>query len=234
MVCSYATVQAQDVNSFKSNPDRNEARVDTPLKASVRWLFGFDTRSSFLLGQSVRIGGLRIGFEIDDADRFGWGFYNLRNAAVLEDVPILFYSADSTESWLDTTNVNFSFGYNTLFYERVLFKNRKWEVSAPFHIGLGSIQATATDTTGFSHRLFNATVMPLEMSVTGQYNILPWLGVGAGLGYRAIVTSDQQVREAYNAPIWIAKVKFSLGGLYRSIFRKPKPEDENDSANDQR
>lgn len=217
--------QGQTVNSFKMDT----AHRDTPVKAKVRFTFGLDARRSFLLDQNASIGGMKIGFEIDDADRFGWGFYNLRNAAVLPDVPMLFTSADSMSSYVDTVDVSFNFSYNTLYYERVIFKNRKWEFATPFHIGGGRINATALDTNGIAQTFLDVRVIPMELSITGEYKIFRWFAVGAGLGYRAILTNDVQVQEAYNAPIYIVRAKVMFGELYRSVFKKEKKSDGGNS-----
>jgi hypothetical protein len=216
---------AQTVNSFQ----RATVRLDTPQKAQVKFQFGFDSRKSFLLGQTARISGIRIGFEIDGMDRFGWGFYNLANETVLPETPISFVNEDATSSYVDTVDVNFGFSYNTLYYERVLFKNRKWELSTPFHIGIGKIVGTALDSMALSHTLIDQRVVPVEMSVMASYNIFRWFAIGGGLGYRAIVTSDQQVKDAYNAPIYIIKAKFNFGAIYRGIFKKEKQKENEDS-----
>ena len=213
-----APVCAQQVNIFS----KDSVRL-FPEKRS-KFLFSFDSRRSFVNGRGAKFWGLRIGLELNWRHRFGLGFYGLTDQVVLNDVRLLVPSTDSTDLFLDTVAVRFNFNYNSLFYERVLYRVPRWEVSVPFHIGAGRITADYEDKLGRGFRPIDTPVALFEIGVNGQYNIWPWLGLGGGFGYRSMVSDDERVQEAYSAPLYMFRVKLMVGPLYRSIFNKEKEE----------
>jgi hypothetical protein len=61
-------------------------------------------------------------------------------------------------------------------------------------------------------------VKPVEFSGSGYYNITYWLSVGGGLGYRFMRRTPSEVREIYDGPVIIAKVKVKFMKLIRSAW----------------
>jgi len=212
-------VQAQNVNVFK----RGNAPLDSTEK-KVKFLINLDARNSYVLGNKVKFGGLRLGVEINHRHRVGMGFYGLRDPVFLDATAVLVPERDSIASFIDTVDVRFDFGYFALFYDRVLFKNKRWEASLPFQLGFGTIRGSYKDRLNRDWLPIEAPVSLLEMGAFGQYNLLPWLGLGVGAGYRWMMVSDREVQKAFNAPVYSFKVKIMLGELYRTVFKKDKKE----------
>jgi len=211
---SGATLRAQEVNIFQ--PD--SAKVYPQKK--TRFLFSFDARRSFVNGQGARFWGLRLGFERNWRHRFGIGLYGLADPVELAGIRWQVPGTDTTDTFLDTSSVNFSFNYNSLFYERVIFRNRKWEASVPLHLGFGRIRGTFIDRFQRPWTVVNAPVALLEMSAVGHHNIWPWFAIGGGVGYRALLLDDNRVTESFNAPIYLIKAKLMVGPLYKAIFKQ--------------
>ena len=221
------TAQAQDVNIFV-NDTANKPKV--PQKATVKFNFGFDARNSFVAGRSARIAGIKFGFEIDYKDRFGFGIYALNNPIILQQVPLLVDSTDVLPAFIDTADVSLNFSYLSTFYERVIYRSKHWEFAVPIHLGIGNVKLDFVDRNGKRHQSVDAAMLLGEVSTVGQFNITRWLGVGGGLGYRFIASNNPQVKEAYNAIIYVAKVKFMLGGLYHTIRDRRKDKKAADEA----
>lgn len=176
----------------------------------LKLLFTFDSHSSFLLNQRAKFFGLRLGLEFFGNYRVGLGWYFLRKPIPLQDIV-------RPE---DTLMQNLRFNYSTIFFEYVIYKDFKWEAVAalPLGRGIGIIDTVSTlNKVNGAMREKNVTV--IAPSVGGHYKLFYWLGVGSGVGYRFVVSPEQEVRKSLSAPFYVIKVKLFLGGIYKAIFK---------------
>ena len=224
-----AGMMANPLYSQPVEPYVNIFRKDTtpkPDKNKVKFILQLDARRSFVLNQSVRFYGLRLGLEYNYKHRFGIGIYGINDPVLLTNAPVLVPSRDSIDPFIDTVDLMFDFDYWSFFYERVIYRNRRWEASVPIHLGLGRINGSYRDR---RERLWVPIDYPValsEISAVGQYNVFRWLGLGTGMGYRWLWVGDQRVRSAYNAPVYMIKVKVMVGELYKSVFRRDNDNNE--------
>ena len=111
--------------------------------------------------------------------------------------------------------------YSSLFYERVLFFNRRFEWSATAHVGRGRIR-------GSYHIVGTNTmidfdpirVYPIEFSSTGYYNLTYWMSFGVGLGYRSFTTTPNEFISPFKGPIAVARLRIKVLKLIRSIWNR--------------
>lgn len=185
-----------------------------------KFVFSFDSRASRVLDQKVKFNGFKIGFEFKDRHRFGLGFYALKNPIVLPNNIIVIQKPDTTEQEVDTVNYNTNFNYTTLYYEFVFFTRKRWEFSSAFHLGTGRTTIGYTDKYKRDSTLIDFQVPIGAVSVAGHYKVFPWIGLGAGVGYRFALVGDKRVTEALNGFHTIFKVKLFLGDLYRGFFKR--------------
>jgi hypothetical protein len=170
-----------------------------------------DARNTLVGQTSARLGGIRVGLEYRRVHRFGIGFYSLGDGVEVE-------SLDDFDSRVTSGNV--SLGYSSIFYERVIYFSPKWEVSAAAHSGIGTVSGVVRLEGESSEYTWKKTVRPVELSSSGYYNFTYWLSAGGGLGYRIIRNTPEEIRDVYNGPVLIAKVKIRFGKLVRSIWNK--------------
>lgn len=182
--------------------------------------FALDARQTIIGTQRTKIGGIRIGLEYRRVHRIGIGFYGLRDgilngisgAVELNGLPQI----DSTITYAKLT-----MSYRSLYYERVMYFSRKLEWSLTSHYGIGKI-------TGSYARLGSPTLetLPaqrlqiLEFSSLCYYNLTYWISVGVGLGYRYVPAATREIREVYEAPIGLLRVRIKPGKLISSIWDK--------------
>ncbi|OFY66996.1 MAG: hypothetical protein A3H98_08850 [Bacteroidetes bacterium RIFCSPLOWO2_02_FULL_36_8] len=180
-------------------------------KKKTEIFFSFDARNSFVANKDVRIGGAKIGLEFRDKYRFGLGIYAM-DPPIFSQV-LLNKGTASEELYI----YRIEFSYFGIFAEYVLFSNRKWEFSAPVIFGIG-------ETRLFRSKDRNAKIWEtrpkmgvnlIEASITGHYKIVYWLGVGGGFGYRNASTDFALLKEHFDAPIYIMKIKLFIGDIYR-------------------
>lgn len=181
-----------------------------------KFLIGFDASRSFFAGHPVKINGIRIGLEKKGVHRFGIGFYGLQRNVLFDDIPV------EKEDVTDTSSVAFNVGYGTLFYERVLYKTKKWELAIPTYFGGGDVTATYEDTAGVFQPLLKKPFSAIGLGFGVKYRLLRWLEPKASIGYRLTFNTDSQVREAFNRPYYKYGVNILFGELYRMAFKERK------------
>lgn len=184
-----------------------------PLDGNFKkWKFDFslDARQSIISNTTARIGGIRIGMEYRRVHRFGIGFYGMGDK-------VKAFSFEEFNSQI--SEASFTLRYNTIYYERVLFFNKKWEVSSAFHMGRGKIKGDYLLLGASRRQSFpEQDVRVFEISSTAYYHINWWIDAGAGIGYRHMNDIPDEVKPIYNAPVAILRVRIKFGKLIKSIW----------------
>lgn len=213
-----------------AKPDVAIVLKDSADEKEKNWkfLFAFDARSSFIrfdgATHNAKLFGLKLGATYKKRHRFGWGVYFLQSnktPIVVEKGLVPRLDTITNEVVLDTLVHRVNFGYQSLFYEYVFYQKQRWEFSAPLHIGLGVAEVREGIRGQIGDTLIATVAAPLMgISVGGHYKIMPWMGLGAGFGYRLMLSGDRNIRRALNAPIFIFKMKLFLGDAYRGMFKR--------------
>ncbi len=187
----------------------NGKRELLPYQNTLKTDFKFDARRTLFQKQWIGVGGLRLGVEYRRIHRVGVGFYFL-NTRIFDSEFDYDISADIVE---------YDFAYNSIYYERALYFDRKWEFGSGIHLGGGRINVLYNPE-GLNNRLiideipFNTG----EISLYGEYNILYWLGIGLGTGYRHIWGLDRNFRRSFSSPIFSATLQVKFVKLAKSFF----------------
>lgn len=170
--------------------------------------FFFDGRKSFISGNPVSIGGVRLGIQHVQKWRIGIGLYGL-NTTILRNVII--NQGTSAEKAVEA---KLEFGYLSFYYERILYKSNKWEISIPVQLGAGDAKLTYLDSSRVV-AINKRSVSLIEPSVMAEYRFLKWAGVGVGLGLRKMLVKSEVLEDNFNAPIYLIKLKIHFGDLYK-------------------
>ncbi|MEO0404766.1 MAG: hypothetical protein AAF193_07845, partial [Bacteroidota bacterium] len=192
-------------------------RISKPQFKKWRFDLQLDGRRSNFQDEPVQMGGIKIGMEHKRVHRFGLGFYGLQSNIQLDQLEDI--TAPHSGAQVD-------FNYVTIYYERVVFFNPRWEFSTAFHLGSGSVVVTYEDAVTEDLEVFATyDARPLEASVSGFYHLNYWISLGLGYGYQYNRTEDPTISREYSSDIFIAKAKIRVGKLVRSIFN-PKVKNE--------
>lgn len=184
-----------------------------------------DSRNSFVATQNARIFGIKIGWEYNDAIKLGIG-YNRLDSKISKPR----YEINNETSGFDTLESVLKFEYLSPFFEYVFFKTKRWEHAIPVQIGIGNSRYEYIDKSGIVHYENYRPVVLYEPAMTTQYKIFPWIGIGAGVGYRLMLVGNRQINDNFNSPIYILRLKVFLGDFYRGVkkfFISPKEEKVN-------
>jgi hypothetical protein len=182
--------------------------------------FSLDARQTIIGSQRARIGGIRIGLEYRRVHRIGIGLYGVRDGfwnglsggVELSSLPQI----DTTITWARLT-----MAYQSLYYERVMYFSRKLEWSITTHYGSGKITGSyRREGSDAQITLPAQRLRVLEFSSLVYYNLNYWCSIGLGVGYRYVPSASREIRNVYESPIGLLRVRIKLGKLVKSIWDK--------------
>lgn len=182
------------------------------LKHKPKISFRFDNRYSFTATTPSKIVAFKIGFEFDEKFKLGGGYNRLRSRITK---PVYIENGNITDTVISVLKM----GYLSYYAEYVFFKNKRWEFSIPIQLGIGNTHYEY-HYGGFRFRNNWSVIINYEANVTGQYKIIKWLGIGAGLGYQLMLKDNPHIDENFNTPVYVIKIKVFVGDIYKSIFPK--------------
>ncbi|MFT4778578.1 MAG: hypothetical protein ACJAU0_001801 [Flavobacteriales bacterium] len=183
-------------------------------KGFRKWKFDLvlDGRNTFDDGNPVRIAGLRMGMEYKRVHRFGIGFYGLSEL-----------SRDNFQSSEgEFVPAKLKFDYNSIYYERVLFFSKRWEVSGTAHFGAGQIKVSYDNPkeTGVTVIEDPIEARIMELSASTYFHLTWWFSIGAGVGHRWTGQTPSELGNIYDSTVYLAKAKLRFGKMLRAIRNK--------------
>ena len=179
---------------------------------------------SVLRGIPTHFSGIKAGVQIGPRWRTGAGYYFSNGAVEIQD--------RFSDRFPDDTLLERSKFYcGTLFGEWIALKRIRWEISLPFHLGFGSgTTAFYRQRTGQYLGENRDFIAFTEFSPIVSFRFCRWMGVGAGLGFRIIFNDNDELQDAYNAPITILRARFYISELYmvvKTAIKKKKEKKRN-------
>ncbi len=163
-----------------------------------KWKFAFqlDNRFSSIRKTDITIFGAKVGLQYKNLTRFGVGVSFIANPVTIEYF--------NKKQKVQETNV-LNFWYLSVFNDWILYKSNHWECFVTEQIGTGnpSFKKEIND-----EIVTNINVRLVLNEISGQvnYKINNWIGVGVGIGYRNILNNNPQLKNTFDAPIYIAKI----------------------------
>lgn len=190
---------------------------ETETTKVEKWSFklDFDSRRTFVQRNSVKVFGLRIGLHKNKFG-FGVGYYSSRSFGIFDKS----ISKNYIDNKLDPPQsfpAEFDFDYFSIFGDYILLKKNPWQITANTQLGIGRVDIDLLD--GNSKNIKERKSL-VEHSIKVNYQALRWLRVDAGIGYRYLIAGEQQIKDAFNAPIYIVGLNFNIKELFRKRKKK--------------
>ncbi len=176
------------------------------LQEPKRFTALLDTRGSFISNQSVRLFGVKVGFEHGGRVRYGIGYSFLLTPVEHE----------REVEGVGTVTTRLRLGYVTPYFSYAFYQRGHWEVSISVQLGIGGGSLVYDDAKGHKQKLEKAFVFLYEPAMTVQYRFWNYFAVGGGWGFRLAIT-NAELDEGLNAPIYLFGVKVFLGDLFRDV-----------------
>ncbi|HQQ95531.1 MAG TPA: acyloxyacyl hydrolase [Bacteroidia bacterium] len=171
-----------------------------------------ESRWSFIDHQAITISGVRAGAAYEKKLRLGVGLNWLKTNLSSE-------VSELSESGQITTHQHyFKLAYVVGYADAVFYKTKRWQLSVPIQIGLGS--TWYQDTKGYSLKNTQGSkfLFIYEPGVTVQFKLTQWFGAGADVAYRFVLKNNARVSEQLNSPTYSLKILFWLDQLYYICF----------------
>ena len=188
------------------------------LKQRPHLFAKLDTRNSFINNGRAKIFGLKVGLNYGKRLSFGIGYNQLYPPAKNFDTKIYYKNQDNL---VDSVTANLKLFYFSTHIEYVFYQTKHWELSMPLQIGLGQ--------TCYKYKLdgaYKKTEKNLnfiyEPSVSIEYKYLKWIGVGAEVGFRFMITKDRKLNQNFNSPTYAFKLLIYYNEIFKSLFPRSK------------
>ena len=180
-------------------------------------LFGrIDTRNSFINNSRAVILGVKMGLNYGNKLYFGLGYNQLYSSAKNFGKNIYFKNANT---FPDSSTATLHLYYLSLHTEYVYHQTKNWKLSIPLQIGVGETyyqymhgekKETIERTTFFIY----------EPSVSIEYKIWKWCGVGSDIGFRLMVGNYKELNQKFNSPTYAFKFLIYYNELWKLFYKK--------------
>jgi hypothetical protein len=218
------------VLSFAFGQDSTSENADYKRSKKIGFYFSLDIRRSVVRDVPVRISGLKMGVSFLKNHALGIGYYNLGRPIlgglyvsnpVEYDEQRTFISRKSGQNLNLHARIKLEMAYASLFYEHRFLARRKWNMDVTAQYGLGHLYIYAYDKIDghlIGGKAKRDNISLVEGSVSVQYKIVEWFGIGAGFGYRYMINPNEYISTTFNYPIWTLKLilfPLKLGPVFK-------------------
>ena len=181
------------------------------LKAKPEPFLSLNTRNAFYITQPIKIHGLIGGADFNNRVKLYAGVFASKNTQVKQELPIISLD-DTIYSSFKSFNVSVGMEYQ-------FFKENRISFSAPVQVGIGKMRYQYVETiVSSTFKEASYTFVPIEAGGNMYFDIFPWIGLKAGLGYRLQLGKVEPLKLSspyYSAGVWIA-----LGDLFQMVKEK--------------
>lgn len=171
----------------------------------------FDSRRTFVDREAVGIFGIRSGLQYKNKFELGVGFYGSRIFEFLGKEVEKDYKDKSFDP-PEPIPSKVRFDYASVYGEYTVLNNSKWRLTANSQFGIGRVNIFLTD--GSERRIREGKTL-LEHSFKARHHTRPWLDLIGGLGYRYLLVGERQIKDAFNAPIYIISADIDFKRLFK-------------------
>jgi len=180
--------------------------------------FQIDSRQTFVNRKSVTIFGVRGGVLISNKYEVGLGVYSSNLFGILGRTVQKDYTDNSLEP-PRTFSSEVGFHYFSVYGEYTILENIRWKFTANSQFGIGRVDINFNDPAEPKQAIRTGKSL-IEHSIKADVKTFEWLRLKAGIGYRYLTSGETQVKQAFNAPIYI--IGFSIN--FKKLFAKNKEE----------
>ncbi len=204
------------VATLKSQPTLDT--IQYCLTQKPKLFFKFDNRDSFIEHSRARIFGIVAGVNYGKRVMIGLGYNQLYPPTTNFDEKRYYINQYGRK---DSVIEHLKLYYISLSAEYIFYQTKHWELSLPLQIGVGDTYFKYS-IDGVSRRVGENLNFVYEPAVSIQYKPIKWVGIGADMGYRFMVTSQRKLNQKFTSPIYAFKLLIYYSEIYKYFFPKSK------------
>ncbi|TAE70967.1 MAG: hypothetical protein EAZ85_11205 [Bacteroidetes bacterium] len=173
----------------------------------VSFVFKLDNRFSFAESQMISIHGFRTGIRLAKKHELGIAL-NWLGSKNIYDI--------TNPNTLETNQGRFFYKYFGVFYEPILYKQKRWTLSFPIQFGGGKAGLNITDSkTNIFLAKREVSYSLVEPSFNVDYKIWRYVGIGSGVGYRFAFSKEAIIQNNLTRPVFILKLKIYIMEFFK-------------------
>lgn len=183
------------------------------LKQSPQIFGKFDSHNSFISNSRAKVLGVKLGFNYGNRLYFGIGYNQLYPSSKNFDKEVYYANSNNMR---DSVSASLQLFYFSAHIEYVYYQTKHWNLSIPVQLGFGK--------TDYQFNLSNekkevesAFVFIYEPAVSVEYKFVKWIGIGADVGFRFIVSDYKQTNQKFNSPTYAFNLLIYYNEIYKSL-----------------
>ncbi len=191
---------------------------DSTRVKNMNFVVQLDSRNTFVRDKAVGIFGIRGGFLYKKRYELGLGIYGTRLLDLLgREVEKDYLDNNRNPAQLRPALIGFE--YASLYGEYVVMRNLRWHITVNSQYGMGRVNIRLTEPNG-TESLKRERKSLVEHSVKAKHEVNTWLQLVGGFGYRYLLSGQDQVKKAFNAPIYIISAEIDFKNLWKALKRE--------------
>jgi hypothetical protein len=174
-------------------------------------LFGFDVQRTWLHGKQIKISGLYGGINYLGIHKIGVGFYWMKRGNEYSGVDV------SEPNAATDALVKFDTRFFAAFYERIVYRSGRWNLSIPLSFSYGNIRGYYEDSEGQFPQFVNDPYSAMTTGLHTKLYLMTWLMPRFHIGYRYTFNTTKAVKAAFDHFYFSWGVSVSPVHLYRRM-----------------
>lgn len=203
--------------------------IAQPTLDTIQWclkqkphVFGkLDTRNSFIYNSRIKIFGLKAGLSYGKRVFIGLGYNQIYpNAKATKNFDKEIYLTNE-QNTIDSITGKLQLFYFSAQVEYIYYRTNHWQLSMPLQIGVGQ---TSYKYEWLGKRRYDEryTCLIYEPAVSVEYRFVKWIGVGADVGFRFMLTESKALNNKFTSPTYAFKLLIYYNEIFKSLFPNSK------------
>jgi hypothetical protein len=189
--------------------DSIKTALNTP---KPRFIFAFHNRNTFIQSDRTKLYGIAAGLDFNEKLNLTVGLYGFGRASETLLQNNINFTQDTVYRYINTTNTSLGIEYD--YYHK-----GRLSLSVPLQIGLGNVAYRYTQSDKSTDiRTDNYRVVPIEVGTNAYYELLPWIGLKGGIGYRLAAGPKESRR--LTSPYYNLGIAILVGEIYKDLKSK--------------
>ncbi len=173
--------------------------------------FKFGGSNAIITDRKAPTLGIRSGVSLGNNFAFGIGYMYIPRSF---SSTVIIKKATSNDILIKRLRLNYFCVYTQYFF----YKTKRWDFSIIPQIGVGNTFYLLSLNNSPEYASAKTRIWLYEPMMTGAYRFLPWLGVGAELGFRFAFKNRHIVKEVLTTPLYSFHVDIYWTRLARKLF----------------
>ena len=173
-----------------------EGNIRKALHTKPKIKFKLDNRNSFVTNSFARTFGVKAALDFNKILEFGIG-YN--------------FLISNYRKYFNAENRTLYYNYFSPYLQYNILLKSKFEIQLPVQFCIGNSYFE------YFGKTYNKSLMiSYEPAITFLYKPFPFLGLGAGTGYRLMIVSNTKIDEKFTSPIYLYKIIFFFNTIFKN------------------